>query len=59
MDSNTNRHNKIGDRQMQVKCPHGIVCDYVLTYTVIEGEQYVTGGHYWHDEDTRCKAEVS
>lgn len=38
----------------EVRCPHGIVCDYVYTYTTIRGEQYVTGGAYWHDENTRC-----
>lgn len=43
----------------RIKCPHGIVCDYVYTYTTIAGEQYVTGGAYWHDEETRCGAGIS
>jgi hypothetical protein len=35
-------------------CPHGIVCDYVNEKTVIAGEEYVTGGRYWHNEDEPC-----
>ena len=34
----------------QIVCPHGIECDYVYTYTTIEGEQYVTGGQYCRHE---------
>lgn len=43
----------------EVRCPHGIVCDFVYTYTYVQGEQLVTGGNYWHDEETRCDAGLS
>lgn len=35
-------------------CPHGIECDFVYRKTVIQGESYVVGGDYWHNEDERC-----
>lgn len=40
----------------RVICPHGIECDYVYRKTTIQGEEYVTGGDYWHDPETRCTA---
>lgn len=44
------------DGDVIVRCPHGIVCDYVNTYTTIQGERYVTGGDYWHGEESKCNA---
>ena len=37
-----------------IRCPHGIESEYVYTYTMIDGERYVTGGIYYHDGETRC-----
>ncbi|WP_195161473.1 hypothetical protein [Mycobacteroides abscessus] len=36
------------------RCPHGYVCEYVYRKQMIDGQEYVVGGDYWHHEGERC-----
>lgn len=41
-------------QNVQTKCPHGYVAEYVYRKRTVDGQEYVVGGDYWHDEYERC-----
>jgi hypothetical protein len=43
----------------EVRCPHGIVCDYVYRTQYFHGHGgIVVGGDYWHTPYQKCNAQV-
>ena len=43
--------------ELRTVCPHGIYSEFVWGRVTIGGEEIVSGGSFWHDEDTRCPAD--